>query len=70
MNLLHSSQSLRQQASWVPVCLPGISPDGFVYAYVYFHTKNIGLVTITDVTNDDMFFELNTRGKAIFKELA
>jgi len=56
MNMLHSSQALRSSESWTPVCLPGfsffpsktsnicigVSPDGFVYAYIYFYTKNIG----------------------------
>ena len=82
MNLIHSSQSLRSSESWVPVCLPGISPDGFVYAYVYFFTKNIGklypelsiiilgIVKITDVTTSDMFYELKEKGKKIFQELS
>ena len=69
MNLIHSSQALRTSESWVPICLPGISPDGFVYAYVYFYTKNIGVVMVTDVTTSEMFYELKERGKTIFETL-
>lgn len=69
MNLIHSSQALRTSESWIPVCLPGISPDGFVYAYIYFFTKNIGIVMITDVTTSDMFFSLKQKSLAIFEEL-
>lgn len=47
INLLHSSQALRASESWVPVCLPGISPEGFVYAYIYFYTKNIGKLRLS-----------------------
>jgi hypothetical protein len=69
MNMLHSSQALRASESWTPVCLPGVSPDGFVFAYIYFFTKNIGLVAVTDSTSSDMFDNLKLKSQSIFKEL-
>jgi len=53
----------------VPLCLPGISDQGFVYAYVYFYNKNIGIVMITTQTTSEMFFELSKISKSIQEEL-
>jgi hypothetical protein len=70
MNMLHSSQALRSSESWTPICLPGVSPDGFIYAYIYFYTKNIGIVAVTDDASSDMFYALKQKGQEIFKELS
>ena len=42
MNLLQSNTSLKSSENWIPICLPGISPDGVVYSYIYYLSKNVG----------------------------
>ena len=38
MNLVHSSKQIREEDCWIPMCLPGIAKDGYLYAYIYFIT--------------------------------
>jgi len=46
MNLIHSSKGIRGGECWIPICLPGIAKDGFLYAYIYFIEKDIGKIII------------------------
>ncbi len=39
---MQTNSQLRKEQNWVPICLPGITQEGFVYAYVNFLTENIG----------------------------
>lgn len=49
LNLIRSSPALREidNESWLPICLPKLSQDGFLYAYVTFIRKDIGLVWVS-----------------------
>jgi len=47
MNLVHSSKGIRDSESWIPVCLPGIGKDGFIYVYIYFIEKDIGIIFLS-----------------------
>jgi len=35
-----------QTESWVPICLPGISPDGFLQLFCSFFDSKIGIEVI------------------------
>lgn len=70
LNLLQSSASLRSSENWIPLCLPGISPDGFIYAYIYFFTKNVGIIMITNEINNEMFHNCSQLGKNINRALS
>lgn len=65
MNLLQSSPSLRNSENWIPICLPGIAADGFIYAYIYFYEKNIGTIMITNEISNEMFHNCSQLGKNI-----
>ena len=42
LSWMQTNSQLRKEQNWVPICLPGITQEGFVYAYVNFLTENIG----------------------------
>lgn len=65
MNLIQSSPSLRNSENWIPICLPGIASDGFIYAYIYFYEKNIGIIMITNEISNEMFHNCSQLGKNI-----
>jgi len=70
LNLLQSSASLRSSENWIPICLPGISPDGFIYAYIYFFNKNVGIIMITNEISNEMFHNCSQLGKNINRALS
>lgn len=57
--LVFSSDSLRQAESWLPVCLPGISPEGYIQIYCHFTAENIGIIFVTEISNCDVFMDFN-----------
>lgn len=69
LNLLQSSISLKNSENWIPICLPGISADGFIYAYIFFFTKNIGIIMITNEISNEMFHNCSQLGKNIQRAL-
>lgn len=70
LNLIQSSASLRSSENWIPICLPGISPDGYIYAYIYFFTRNIGIIMVTNEISNDMFHNCSQLGKNIQRALS
>ena len=38
---------LRTQESYVPICLPGISEQGFLQLYTHFREENIKIIYVT-----------------------
>ena len=47
--LIMSSDSLRTGESWVPICLPGISSEGFLQIYCNFVTTDkFGIIYVTE----------------------
>lgn len=59
--LVFSSDSLRQTESWVPVCLPGISSEGYIQIYCNFTAENIGVMLITENTDLKYFMDFKTQ---------
>ena len=54
-NLIYSQEMLRTQESYVPICLPGISEQGYIQFYSHFSEENIGVIFVTE-NMDPMFF--------------
>ena len=47
-NLIYSQEMLRTQESYVPICLPGISEQGYIQFYSHFSEENIGIIFVTE----------------------
>ncbi|MCQ2821496.1 MAG: hypothetical protein MJ252_29920, partial [archaeon] len=54
-NLILSNASLRLTESWVPLCLPGISPDGYLQLYCQFTEDKIGVCFVTEQIEPTFF---------------
>ena len=58
-NLIFCTEMLRTQESYVPICLPGISDQGFLQLYSHFSEENIGIIFITENVDPMCFMEFN-----------
>ena len=68
INLLSSNTALRTSMSWTPICLPGYSDKGFLYAYIsFFKGSRVGITLISD--NASGFKSLKTCGDGLEAEL-
>ena len=47
-NLIFCQEMLRSQESYVPICLPGISEQGYIQFYSNFSEENIGVIFVTE----------------------
>ena len=56
-NLIFCQEMLRSQESYVPICLPGISEQGYIQFYSNFSEENIGVIFVTE-NMDPMCFEI------------
>ncbi|EHS64647.1 uncharacterized protein PGTG_20998 [Puccinia graminis f. sp. tritici CRL 75-36-700-3] len=68
MTTILSSKSIKSSESWIPICLPGYNPTGFLHAYVNFEPggKEVGLVLISkDRTG---FYDAQRWAREIFKD--
>ena len=54
-NLIFCQEMLRTQESYVPICLPGISEQGYIQFYSNFSEENIGIIFVTE-NQDPMYF--------------
>ncbi|WAQ88238.1 hypothetical protein PtA15_9A365 [Puccinia triticina] len=62
-----SSKSIKSSESWIPICLPGYNPTGFLHAYVNFEPGiDVGLVLISK--DRAGFYEAQRWSEAIFKD--
>lgn len=69
-NLLLHSDSLRNTESWVPICLPGIAPDGFVQLYSNFTTnEHFGIVYITENQDNSYFLKFCDQSRKMIDEI-
>ena len=53
--LIFCQEMLRSQESYVPICLPGISENGYIQFYSNFSEENIGVIFVTE-NMDPMYF--------------
>ncbi|CAD8061013.1 unnamed protein product [Paramecium primaurelia] len=55
-SMIQGQGQLKKGENWIPICLPGLSAMGFVYAYInFFYQNTIGIVMISDDNSLDMF---------------
>ena len=47
INFVNSTQQLRSQETWTPLCLPGFNDQGFLNAYAAFLSENVCLFLIS-----------------------
>ena len=68
--LIMSSDSLRNGESWVPICLPGISSEGFLQLYCNFVTTNkFGILYITESQDQKYFNDFVNLSRKIYEDI-
>lgn len=67
INFITNSQSLRSSESWTPICLPGVSDKGYLYAYVCYIAEEVCLTLIS--ADKDHFFDLRGVKASIQRDL-
>ena len=68
-NLILCTESIRAQESYVPICLPGISDQGFLQLYCHFSEENIGIIFITENVDPMCFMEFQKKYKDIYEKI-
>ena len=67
--LILCTEMLRTQESYVPICLPGISDQGFLQLYSHFSEENIGIIFITENIDPMCFMEFQKKYKDIYDRI-
>ena len=67
--LILCTEMLRTQESYVPICLPGISDQGFLQLYSHFSEENIGIIFITENIDPMCFMEFQQKYKDIYDRI-
>jgi hypothetical protein len=68
--LIMSSDSLRTGESWVPICLPGISSEGFLQLYCNFVTTDkFGIIFVTESQEQKYFNDFVNLSMKIYNEI-
>ena len=68
--LIMTCGSLRENESWVPLCMPGISADGFLQLYSNFlHPNQYGILYITEKQEQTSFSTFNELSRKIYDEI-
>ena len=69
LNLIYSQEMLRRQESYVPICLPGISEQGYIQFYSHFSEDNIGIIFITENMDPMCFVKFREKYNKLYKKL-
>ena len=68
--LIMTCGSLRENESWVPLCLPGISADGFLQLYCNFLPPNqYGILFLTEKQEQTSFSNFTDLSRKIYDEI-
>ena len=68
--LIMTSGALRENESWVPLCMPGISADGFLQLYSNFLPPNqYGILYITEKQEQTSFSAFTDLSRKIYDEI-
>jgi len=68
--LIISSDSIRTGESWVPICLPGISSEGFLQLYCNFVTTDkFGIIFVTESQEQKYFNDFVNLSRKIYNEI-
>ena len=69
-SLIMTCGSLRENESWVPLCMPGISADGFLQLYSNFLAPNqYGILFITEKQEQTSFSTFTDLSRKIYEEI-
>ena len=68
-NLIYSQEMLRTQESYVPICLPGISEQGYIQFYSHFSDENIGVIFVTENMDPMYFVKFQEQYNKIYQKL-
>ena len=68
-NLIYSQEMLRTQESYVPICLPGISEQGYIQFYSHFSEENIGIIFITENMDPMCFVKFQEQYNNLYQKL-
>jgi hypothetical protein len=68
-NLIFCTEMLRTQESYVPICLPGISDQGFLQLYSHFSEDNIGVIFVTENMDPMCFMEFQKKYNDIYEKI-
>jgi hypothetical protein len=60
---------LRSQESYVPMCLPGISEQGYIQFYSNFSEENIGVIFVTENIDPMCFVKFQEQYNKLYKRL-
>ena len=69
LNLIYSQEMLRRQESYVPICLPGISEQGYIQFYSHFSEDNIGIIFITENMDPTCFVKFREQYNKLYQKL-
>ncbi|CAK86243.1 unnamed protein product (macronuclear) [Paramecium tetraurelia] len=67
-SMIQGQGQLKKGENWIPICLPGLSAMGFVYAYINFFEKPIGIVMISDDNSLDMFEQCKEAAQVLIQK--
>jgi hypothetical protein len=68
-NLILCTEMLRTQESYVPICLPGVSDQGFLQLYSHFSEENIGIIFVTENVDPMCFMEFQKKYEEIYERI-
>ena len=68
-NLIFCQEMLRSQESYVPICLPGISEQGYIQFYSNFSEENIGVIFVTENMDPACFATFQEQYNELYERL-
>ena len=68
-NLIFCQEMLRTQESYVPICLPGISEQGYIQFYSNFSEENIGIIFVTENMDPMCFVKFQQQYNQLYQRL-
>ena len=68
-NLIFCQEMLRSQESYVPICLPGISEQGYIQFYSNFSEENIGVIFVTENMDPMCFVKFQEQYNKLYERL-
>ena len=67
--LIFCQEMLRSQESYVPICLPGISEQGYIQFYSNFSEENIGVIYVTENMDPMCFVKFQEQYNKLYQRL-
>ena len=67
--LIFCQEMLRSQESYVPICLPGISEQGYIQFYSNFSEENIGVIFVTENMDPMCFVKFQEQYNKLYQKL-